>query len=57
MKTNKNKQAQDNRLLMPECSRIIDDFRNVFGADQVKVTYAAENGIVLGKKDDEEGAV
>lgn len=51
MAANRNKQAADNRLLMPECSRVIDEFRDVFGADQIKVTYASENGIELGKRD------
>ena len=42
-------QARDNRLLMPQCSQVIDDFKEVFGADQVKVTYASENNIPLGR--------
>lgn len=54
--SNRDQQKQDNRLLMPECSAVVDAFRDAFGAEHVKVTYAAENGIVLGKKSDEEGA-
>lgn len=45
----RHQQAKDNRLLMPVCSAFIDSMREEFGADQVKVTYAAENGIELGK--------
>lgn len=43
------KTAADNRLLMPQCSRIVDEFREAFGADDVKVLYAAENNITLGR--------
>lgn len=45
----RNEQARDNRLLMPVCSQVIDDFRKEFGADQVKVVYAAENDMELGR--------
>lgn len=50
MMDKRQQQARDNRLLMPVCSRVIDDFREAFGADQVRVVYAAENNIELGRR-------
>jgi hypothetical protein len=49
MARTRDERLRDNRLLMPECSRFIDDMREAFGAENVKVTYASENGIELGK--------
>lgn len=48
---NRQQQAKDNRLLMPVCSAFIDSMREEFGADQVKVKFASENGMTLGRSD------
>jgi hypothetical protein len=42
---------EKNRQLMPQCAAWVDDIRNHFG--EVTVTYAKENGIEKGKKDQE----
>jgi hypothetical protein len=39
---------EKNRERMPLCTAFIDDMRQAFG-DGIKVKYASENGIVLGK--------
>lgn len=41
---------QSNRGAMPQCSEIVDAFREVFGP--VKVTYAAEGQMEKGKRHD-----
>lgn len=40
--------ATQTRADMPQCANIVDEFRAVFG--EVKVTYAAENGLERGKR-------
>jgi hypothetical protein len=37
-----------NRELMPVCTAFIDEMREEFG-DGIKVKFASENGVVLGK--------
>jgi hypothetical protein len=46
-----NESKMNNRKLMPQCAAWVDDIRNHFG--EVTVTYAKENGIEKGKKDQE----
>ena len=46
--------AQQNREAMPTIASVKDKFREVFG-DSVRVTYASENGIELGRKQACEG--
>jgi len=38
----------ENRKKMPIITKLVDDFREVFGADQVKVICAEEDGYVVG---------
>lgn len=45
---NRNKQRQDNRKNFPKISKIIDEFREVFG--NVSPVFAEENGISIGRK-------
>lgn len=40
----------DNRSAFPETAKVVDLFRQVFGADQVKLVYANEGGNEIGKK-------
>lgn len=40
--------ARRNREMFPETARIIDLFKNTFGADQIRVGYARENGHTIG---------
>lgn len=40
----------DNRSAFPETAKIVDMFRQVFGADQVKLVHAQEGGQEIGKK-------
>ena len=40
--------AQRNRDMFPETARIADLFKKVFGADQIRVAYARENGLEVG---------
>lgn len=35
---------------MPVVASVVDEYKAVFGDDQVTVTYAKENGIEMGKK-------
>lgn len=44
---------EENRKTMPVVTRIVDDFKELFG--DVKVTYANEGGRELGKRDEEPG--
>lgn len=44
------KKAEDNRRRMPTVAAWVDDAKKHFGADQVKVGFASENGITLGDK-------
>jgi|GEM_PF-3303698 len=46
--------SSSNRLNMPTVARVIDDIRDVFGAD-ARVLYAKENGFELGKPPDAKG--
>lgn len=41
------KQRADNRLKYPQAAQHLDALRNVFG-DDVRLTYAAENGYKVG---------
>ena len=41
-------QREKNREAMPICTAFIDDMKEAFG-EGIKVKYASENGIVLGK--------
>ena len=41
--------AADNRAKAPQIAELIDAMREVFGADQVKLVYAKENGFERGK--------
>lgn len=41
--------AQRNRDQFPGVTAIVDEFRAAFGADQVKVRWACENGREIGK--------
>ena len=45
-----NSEREKNRALMPSVTAFVDDMRNAFGADQVVVTYARENGVERGKQ-------
>lgn len=47
--------AEENRRAMPEVAAIVDEFKEVFGADQITVTYAEENGRVVGRKSTDVG--
>lgn len=42
--------AAANRALMPKVAEVVDAFREEFGADQIIVTYANENGTERGEK-------
>ena len=42
--------AEENRRRMPIVASVVDEFKSVFGDDQVTVTHAKENGIEMGKK-------
>jgi hypothetical protein len=44
--------AKQNRAAMPECTAFIDAMRAQFGAMEVHVRYACENGIEWGKRGD-----
>ena len=35
---------------LPTVAAVVRQFREAFGEDQIQVTYASENGHVLGKK-------
>lgn len=41
--------AEENRRRMPTVAAVVDAFKAAFGADQVTVAYASENGITLGQ--------
>lgn len=43
-----------NRQTMPIVASLVDNFRDIFGQD-LKVTYAKENGREVGKKDTDPG--
>jgi len=47
--------SKENREDFPTLAGIIDQFKDVFGADQVKVRYVEENGKSLGKRPDDWG--
>jgi hypothetical protein len=47
--------AEDNRRSMPIVAAFVDEMKAAFGADQIRVTYAFENGREVGKKDTQEG--
>lgn len=40
---------EQNRTRMPAVAAFVDAMRDAFGADQVKVIYASENGLTFGK--------
>lgn len=40
----------ENRKNMPEITKVVDEFKEVFGADQVTVLYAQEGNFELGRK-------
>lgn len=42
--------AEENRRRMPVVASVVDEFKSVFGDDQVTVTHAKEGGIEMGKK-------
>lgn len=42
--------AAENRDKLPEVARIVAEFKDVFGADQVKLIWAQEAGHEVGKK-------
>ncbi|MFM7010861.1 MAG: hypothetical protein ACKO0Z_16320 [Betaproteobacteria bacterium] len=46
--------ADENRRRMPVLSAFIDKAKAALG-DDLKVTYASENGVTLGKEDKSEG--
>lgn len=48
--------AKSNRENMPTVAGVVDQFRAMFG-DGVRVTYAQENGIEIGKKPVDVGVV
>lgn len=41
--------AEENRRRMPTVAAVVDSFKAAFGADQVTVAFANENGITLGQ--------
>lgn len=45
--------AEENRRRMPVVASVVDEFKSVFGDDQVTVTYAKEGWIEMGKKGQE----
>lgn len=46
-------ERERNRERMPQCAALVDEYRKVFGVDQVRVVYARENGIEVGKSSEE----
>ena len=48
MRKQSNDRAEENRIRMPTITRLVDSFRKEF--QEVRVTYASENGIVKGTK-------
>ncbi len=40
--------ARKNREMFPEITKVVDMFKLAFGADQIRVTYARENGHEVG---------
>lgn len=44
------KQAAEHRRKMPTVSSWVDEAREVFGADNVKVVFASEGGVTLGQR-------
>lgn len=49
--------ASANRAAMPTIAALVDAAREAFGADQVTVVYAAEDGVELGRLVDFGGVV
>lgn len=47
--------AEENRRTMPTVTAFVDEMKAAFGADQVRVTYASENGRAMGRKSTEVG--
>ena len=45
--------ARENRRRMPTVAEWVDETKEAFGADQVRVGFAQENGITLGTKGQE----
>lgn len=41
--------AEENRRRMPKTAEVVDTFRDAFGADSVRVIWAKENGIEVGR--------
>ena len=51
--TRMSEQKTSNREQFPETARIVDEFRRVFGADQVGLIWAVEGGKMIGKVPDD----
>ncbi len=47
--------SEENRKKMPAVAAFVDEMKAAFGADQVRVTFASENGVQLGTPDTERG--
>lgn len=47
--------AAENRRAMPVITAFVDEMKAAFGADQVRVTYASENGRSMGRKSTDVG--
>lgn len=45
-------ERERNRERMPLTAALVDEYRRVFGADQVRVRYASENGFEVGTPSD-----
>ena len=43
--------AKANRKAMPQVAEIVDAFREEFGAENIKVTFASENGREVGQRE------
>jgi hypothetical protein len=41
-------ERERNRERMPLTAALVDEYRRIFGADQVRVRYASENGFEVG---------
>ncbi len=43
--------AEENRRRMPSVTKFVDGIREIFG-DGVRVTFASENGVEMGRRSD-----
>lgn len=49
-KAEKSRIAAENRVKFPQVAAIVDEFKEAFGADQVKLIWAQEAGHEVGNK-------